>query len=58
VISIRSELTCYNQDKSKVYLAVRQSSESKGVNMESEEATALEAVSRQQPVKIQKTEKT
>jgi hypothetical protein len=28
------------------------------MNMEAEEATALEAVTRQQPVKIQQTEKT
>jgi hypothetical protein len=37
---------------------VRQSSASKDVNTEAEEATALEAVTRRQPVKIQQTEKT
>jgi hypothetical protein len=31
---------------------------SKDMNKEAEEATALEAVTRQQPVKIQQTEKT
>jgi hypothetical protein len=35
---------------------VRQSSASKSVNMETEETTALEAVIRLQPVKIQETE--
>jgi hypothetical protein len=37
---------------------VRESPASKDVNTEVEEATALEAVTRQQPVKIQHTEKT
>jgi hypothetical protein len=37
---------------------VRQSPASKGVNAEEEEATALEAVTRRQPVKLQQTEKT
>jgi hypothetical protein len=37
---------------------VRRSPASKGVNTEVEKATALEAVTRQQPVKIQQTEKT
>jgi hypothetical protein len=36
---------------------VRQSSLSKNVNTEAEEATALEAVARRQPMKIQQTEK-
>jgi hypothetical protein len=36
---------------------VRESPASKNFKMEAEEATALEAVSRQQPVKIQQTEK-
>jgi hypothetical protein len=36
---------------------VRQSLVSKDVNMEAEEAAALEAVTRRQPVKIQQTEK-
>jgi hypothetical protein len=39
-------------------LVVRQSPASKGVNTEAEEAMALEAVTRRQPVKIQQTEKT
>jgi hypothetical protein len=39
-------------------LAVRQSPASKDVNTEDEEATALKAVTRRQPVKIQQTEKT
>jgi hypothetical protein len=37
---------------------VRQSLTSNDMNMEAEEATALEAVTRLQPVKIQQTEKT
>jgi hypothetical protein len=37
---------------------VRQSPVSKDVNTEAEKATALEAVTRRQPVKIQQTEKT
>jgi hypothetical protein len=37
---------------------VRESPASKGVNTEAEEATALIAVTRRQPVKIQQTEKT
>jgi hypothetical protein len=39
-------------------LLVRQSPASKDVNTEAEEATALEAVTRRQPVKLQQTEKT
>jgi hypothetical protein len=37
---------------------VRQSSASKDVNTEAEEATALEAITRRQPVKIKQTENT
>jgi hypothetical protein len=37
---------------------VRQSPASKDVNTEPKEATALEAVTRRQPMKIQQTEKT
>jgi hypothetical protein len=37
---------------------VRQSPASEDVNMETDEATELEAVTRRQPVKIQQTEKT
>jgi hypothetical protein len=42
---------------STVWLVARHSPASKGVNTEAEEAVALEAVTRQQPVKIQQTEK-
>jgi hypothetical protein len=45
-------------DKSRVQLVVRESPISRWVNTETEEAMALEAVTRQQPVKIQQTEKT
>jgi hypothetical protein len=37
--------------------AVRQSPAGKDVNTEAEEATALEAVTRRQPMKIQRTER-
>jgi hypothetical protein len=36
---------------------VRQLPASKDMNMEAEEATALEAITRRQPAKIQQTEK-
>jgi hypothetical protein len=39
-------------------LVVRQSPASKDVNTEAEEATALEAVTRRQPLKIQQIEMT
>jgi hypothetical protein len=39
-------------------LVVRQWPASQGVNTEAEEATALEAVTRRQPMKIQQTQKT
>jgi hypothetical protein len=39
-------------------LVVRQSPANKDVNTEAEEATALEAVTRRKPVKVQQTEKT
>jgi hypothetical protein len=39
-------------------LVVRQSPASKNVNTEAEKATALEDVTRQQPVKTQQTKKT
>jgi hypothetical protein len=48
---------CYKQDKYRVQLVGRESPASKGVNTEAEEATALEAVARRQPVKTQHTEK-
>jgi hypothetical protein len=44
--------------KYRFQLVVRQSPASKDVNRESEEATALEAVTRRQPVKAEQTEKT
>jgi hypothetical protein len=40
----------------RVGLVVRQSPTSKDVNTEAKEATALEAVTKRQPVKIQQTE--
>jgi hypothetical protein len=49
---------CYKQEKSRILVVVRQSPASKDVNMEAEEATALETVTRRQPVKIQQSEKT
>jgi hypothetical protein len=48
--AVRAE--CYTQNKSS------ESPVSKEVNTEAEEATALEAVTRRQPVKIQQTENT
>jgi hypothetical protein len=56
VFSVQSILRCYKQNKPRVSSVVRQSPASKGVNMEAEEAMALEAVTRQQPVKMQQTE--
>jgi hypothetical protein len=58
VFSMRSVPRCYKQDKSRIYSVVRYSPSSKDVNTEDEEATALEAVTRRQPVKIQQAEKT
>jgi hypothetical protein len=46
VFSVRPVPKCYKQDKSRVWLAGRQSPISEGVNTEAEEATALEAVTR------------
>jgi hypothetical protein len=48
---------CYKQDNPRVQLPARQSPASKGVKTEAEEATALEAVTRRQPVEIQQIEK-
>jgi hypothetical protein len=50
VFSVRSVKLCYKQDKSWILLVVRQSSASNGVDTEAEEATALEAVTKRQPV--------
>jgi hypothetical protein len=58
VFYVRSVPWCYKQHKSSVQWIVRQSPASKNANIEAEEATALEAVTRPQPVKIQQTEKT
>jgi hypothetical protein len=52
VFFMRSVPRCYKQDKSKVELVVRQLLASKY-----EKATALEAITKRQPVKIQHTEK-
>jgi hypothetical protein len=57
-LSMRSLPRCYKQDRSRIELVGRQSPASKNVNTEGEEATALEAVTRRQPVKIEQTEKT
>jgi hypothetical protein len=58
VFSMRSVPRCYNKDKSWFYLVGRESPASKGVNTEAEEATALEAVTRQRLLKTQHIEKT
>jgi hypothetical protein len=50
VLSMWSLPRCYKQDKSRIELAVRQSSTSKDVNTEIEESTAFEAVTRQRLV--------
>jgi hypothetical protein len=49
---------CYKWDKSNISLVVRESLTSNDVNTEAEEATALEAITRQQQMKIQQTEET
>jgi hypothetical protein len=54
VFLVRSVPRLYNEEQ----LQTRQSSANKHVNIEDEEATASKAVTRQQPVKIQQTEKT
>jgi hypothetical protein len=56
MFSMRPVPRCYKQNKTRVWRVVRQSPAIKDVNMEAEEATALEAVARRQPVKIQQTE--
>jgi hypothetical protein len=48
---------CYKQNKPRIEIVLRQSPVSKGVNTEAEETTALEAVTRRQPVKIEQAEK-
>jgi hypothetical protein len=42
----------YKQDKPTIYLSVTQSPASMGVNTEAQKTTALEAITRRQPVKI------
>jgi hypothetical protein len=54
---VLSVLRCYKQDNYRVNF-VSESAASKDMNTEAEEATALKAVTRRQPVKIQQTEKT
>jgi hypothetical protein len=56
VFSMRSVPKYYKQAKSRVCSVVRQSSTSKDMNTEADEATALEAVTRQGLVKTRKTE--
>jgi hypothetical protein len=46
--SMRSVPRCFKQDKSRIYLLVRQPPANKDVNREAEEATALKAAIRQQ----------
>jgi hypothetical protein len=55
VFSVRSVSRCYKQDKLSYF--VRMPMASRDVNTEAEEATALKAVTRRQPEKIQQTEK-
>jgi hypothetical protein len=49
---------CRKQQEKSKFSIVRHSSVSKVLNTGAEEATALEAVTRRQPVKTQQTEKT
>jgi hypothetical protein len=58
VFSMRSVPRCYKQDKTGIQLVVIQSPASKDVNTEAEEAMAMKAVTRRQPVETQQTEKT
>jgi hypothetical protein len=55
---MRSVLIRTVQDKPRIQLVVSHSPANKDMNTETEEATALEAVTSRQPVKIQQTEKT
>jgi hypothetical protein len=52
VFSMGSVPRCCKQDKSRVWLVLRQSPANKDVNTVVEESTALEAVTRQRVVKI------
>jgi hypothetical protein len=58
VFSLWSVQRCDKQDKSGVEVVGRQSPASKGLYTAAEKAMALESITRQQPVKIQHTEKT
>jgi hypothetical protein len=61
---VRSVLWLYNEEQLRLRESletesvVRQSSASKDVDTAAEEPTALEAVTRRQPLKIRQTEKT
>jgi hypothetical protein len=56
--SVRSMPRCYKQDRWSNEFAVRKWPASKDMNTEAEEATALDAITRRQPVKTQQTKKT
>jgi hypothetical protein len=56
--SVRPVQRCYKQDKSGIQLVVRQSPASKDVNTDAEEAMAMKAVTRRQPVETQQIERT
>jgi hypothetical protein len=58
MFSMRPLPRYYKQVKSRFYLVMRQSPVIKVVNTGGKKATALEAVIRRQPVKIQQTEET
>jgi hypothetical protein len=58
VFSVWFVQRCYKQDKSRIYLVVRQLPASKDMYTEVEVSMALEAVIRQWPMKTQQTEKT
>jgi hypothetical protein len=55
---VRSVPRCCKQDKSRVQLVVRHSPASKEVKMGDEGATAVEAITRRRPIKIEQTERT
>jgi hypothetical protein len=54
--SMRYVLRRYKQEKSIILLVLRESPDNKDVNTEADKATALEAVTRRQPVKTHQTE--
>jgi hypothetical protein len=55
---VRPVLRCYKQDKSSVYLVVRQSPASMGVNTEAEEARRWKPLPGDNRWKVHQTEKT